>query len=105
MKRTAEEPGGPPLEIQVSPLAAWDDGLSDKGQQPNLLILVTAGRIDVTCAKCISSEHLVGKRLEEVLRKPLPYWVWRSLVYFPIPLSNRLTFADGGMLQPAGCVA
>ena len=98
MKRTAQEPGSlntsaPPLEIHVSPL--------DQGQS-TLLILVTAGSVDVKCARCISPEH-VRERLQEVLRKPLPYWVLKLLVYFPIPSS--LTFADGATLQPAGCVA
>ncbi|CAE7792699.1 PLT6 [Symbiodinium sp. CCMP2456] len=109
MKRTAEEeqPGGlntaPPLEIHVSPL---DQGHA--AVQPNLLILVTAGRVDVKCAKCISCEH-VRERLQEVLRQPLPYWVWKLLVYFPIPtMGSLITSFDNDnetTMRPAGCVA
>ncbi|CAE7436882.1 PLT6 [Symbiodinium sp. CCMP2592] len=102
MKRTAEEPepepgsmntSAPPLEIHVSPL--------DQGQS-KMLILVTAGSVEVKCARFTSPEHVRG-RLQEVLQKPMPYWVWKMLVYFPIPSS--LTFAGGATLQPAGCVA
>ena len=107
MKRTApEQPGGlntaPPLEIHVSPL---DQGHA--AVQPNLLILVTAGRVDVKCAKCISSEHLVRERLQQVLRQPLPYWVWKLLVYFPIPTMGSLITSDNDneTMRPAGCVA
>ena len=105
-----------PMQIHVSPLAAKRDGslISHQGQavlKSKLLILVTAARVEVRCAdttaECLLAS-LVRERLEEALQRPLPFWVQKMLVFFPIPSGSAGgagVAVDGSTVQPAGCVA